>query len=77
MLCASELANEEGLEPLLFDMKDRESSERLRQAMLRVYALEGGRELIESAQEEALLRLDRYERERHQRFIPNTAKKLD
>ena len=38
------------------------TSEHLRKELQRVYALEGGREAIEKAQHEALLRLDAFER---------------
>lgn len=34
----------------------------LKEAMRRIYAMEGGREIIERAQQEALVRLDAYER---------------
>lgn len=41
-----------------------EESALLKEVLLRVYAIEGGRELIEKAEQEALIRLDAYERQR-------------
>ena len=41
-----------------------EESALLKEALLRVYAIEGGRELIEKTEQEALIRLDAYERQR-------------
>lgn len=37
-------------------------SEQLKEALRQIYALEGGREIVERAQQEALVRLDAYER---------------
>lgn len=42
---------------------DEVQSEYLREELERVYRIEGGRELIEKAQKEALLRLDAFERQ--------------
>jgi hypothetical protein len=41
---------------------DRALSEHLRRELNRIYGIEGGREIIEKCQEEALFRLDGFEK---------------
>ena len=60
MIEAQELAEEQGLAPLPQSPEDRALSDRLRESLARVYEMDGGREIVESAQREALIRLDRH-----------------
>jgi hypothetical protein len=59
MIEARRFQEEEPFEP---DTSNTEVSELLREELKRVYKIEGGREMIEKAQKEALIRLDAFER---------------
>lgn len=53
-----EHSEEKEIDPALFD---HPSNDALQEELLRIYAMEGGREIIERAQSEALIRLDSFE----------------
>lgn len=54
--------NDSYAEPLPFSAKDKELSERFRAELNRIYEMDGGREVIEKCQEEALNKLDAFEK---------------
>jgi len=43
-------------------LNDNSSNEALQEELMRIYSMEGGREIIERTQSEALIRLDAFER---------------
>lgn len=58
-LYTQEHTDEENAEPI---MDDYSLNETLKEEMKRIYAIEKGREIVENAQREALLRLDAFEK---------------
>ncbi len=54
-----------------FDLDQHPASDALREELERIYHLEGGKEAIEQAQREALLRLDAFERKLAKKLSPN------
>ena len=59
MIEARKFQEEEPFEP---DTTNTLVSDMLKEELKRIYKLEGGREVIEKAQKEALIRLDAFER---------------
>lgn len=49
-----------------FSQADHIASDQLREELNRIYRLDGAREIIEKCQEEALMRLDAYEKRKRQ-----------
>lgn len=54
--------NDSYAEPLPFSAKDKELSERFRTELNRIYEMDGCKEVIEKCQEEALNKLDAFEK---------------
>lgn len=63
-ISAARLREKHHLDYLEFTKQDHELSEKLRMELNRLYQLEGGRDIIEKAQEEALHRLDAFEKKK-------------
>lgn len=63
LMIAARTFQEEHPEDLLIDLdRPKEIEIALQEQLKRIYAIEGGREVIESAQQEAIIRLDAFER---------------
>lgn len=63
MIAARDFKEKQGeMEPLELTSKNHELSDQLRQELNRIYRLEGGQAVIEKCQEQALYRLDEFEK---------------
>ena len=62
MIDAREFQEKHSDEEAMPDFAENSISSLLEQELRRIYAIDGGREIIESAQHEALVRLDAFER---------------